>query len=82
MASTRRLVAQLLAATLLVGLLTPGEAGNLDHLLSLKPKASPATQADTVRGLLLRLLPKQAHLFEVIVDEALTENHLDKFKVG
>lgn len=57
-----------------------GQCGPLDHLLTLKPKATVAKQSETVRGLINRLLPKQAHLFEVVIDEHFTSNHLDKFK--
>ena len=59
-----------------------GEAhSNLSHLLSLKPKATAVKQTEAVHGLIGRLLPKQAHLFEVVIDEQLTNGHLDKFKI-
>ena len=78
----RRTLTQLWSAALLVALFSvPTRCGTLDHLLTLKPKAPVAKQAETVRGLLSRLLPKQAHLFEVVVDEHFTSGHLDKFKV-
>lgn len=55
---------------------------SLDHLLTLKPKASIENQTETVKGLLERLLPKHAHLFEVVIDEHFVDHkHLDKFKV-
>ncbi len=55
--------------------------GPLDHLLTLKPKASTSVQLETVRGLIQRLLPKQAHLITVNIDEHFTSGRLDKFKV-
>ncbi|KAJ6225797.1 hypothetical protein RDWZM_004342 [Blomia tropicalis] len=55
---------------------------SLDHLLTLKPKASIENQTETVKGLLERLLPKHAHLFEVVIDEHFVDHkHLDKFKI-
>jgi len=52
----------------------------MDHLQTLKPKAPISKQAATVRDLIERLLPKQASLFEVIIDDTFTDGHLDKFK--
>lgn len=82
MASSRKLTRLFISTLLVVFFLAiEGQCGALDHLLTLKPKATVAKQGETVRGLISRLLPKQAHLFEVVIDEHFTSNHLDKFKV-
>lgn len=52
------------------------------ELLNLKPKGTENSQKVAVVGLVKRLLPNHAHLVEVVINNTLTKNSLDKFKVS